>query len=128
MKKAPKDVGEYIKNIPKEARATLVNLRREIKKAAPKAIERVSYGMPFYEYGGSGFKGRLIYFAAAKKHIAIHLPPTRAGKSLGKLKKYQTAKSSFHFPLDKPFPFALVGRVIKEAVKTISSQTKSKNK
>ncbi len=125
MKKAPKDVDEYIVNTPEEVRDTLIKLRRTIKKAAPKATERISYGMPFYEYRGSGFKGRLIYFNASKKHIAVFIPPTRAGESLDKLKKYQVTKSSFHFPLNKPFPFTLVGSTLQEIVKKIDSETES---
>jgi uncharacterized protein YdhG (YjbR/CyaY superfamily) len=126
MKKAPKDVDEYIMGTPKEVRGTLVKLRRVIKKAAPKATERISYGMPFYEYGGSGFKGRLVYFAVFKKYIAVYIPPSRAGDLLDKLKKYQATKSSFHFLLDKQFPFALVGKTVQEIVEKIDSQTKSK--
>ena len=127
MNTVPKDVDAYIVGMPKEARGILVKLRREIKKAAPKALERISYGMPFYEYGGSGFKGRLIYFAVSKKHIAVYIPPSRAGGSSDKLKKYQATKSAFHFPLDKPFPFALVGKVVQEIVKKIDNATKSKS-
>jgi uncharacterized protein YdhG (YjbR/CyaY superfamily) len=126
MKKVIKDVDVYIEGMPKETRDILVRLRREIKKAAPQAIERISYGMPFYEYGGSGFKGRLVYFTISKNYIAVYIPPARAGESLDKLKNYQVTKSSFHFPLDKPFPFALVGKVIHEIVKKIDNQAKSK--
>jgi len=126
MNKTPKDVDAYIAGVPEGVRGTLVKLRSVIKKAAPKAIERISYGMPFYEYGGSGFKGRLVYFAIFKKYIAVYIRPTQAGESLDKLKKYQVTKSSFHFPLDKPFPFALVGKVIHEMVKKIDNQAKSK--
>ena len=82
MNKTPKDVDAYIAGVPEGVRGTLVKLRSVIKKAAPKAIERISYGMPFYEYGGSGFKGRLIYFAVSKNHIAVYIAPTRAGLSL----------------------------------------------
>jgi len=110
--------------MPKEVRGMLVKLRREIKKAAPKATECISYGIPFYEYGGAGFKGRLVYFAAYRKYIAVYIPPSRAGGSSDKLKKYQATKSSFHFPLDKRFPFALVGKVVQEIVKKIDNQTK----
>ncbi len=118
MKKrqGPKDVDEYIEGMPENIRGTLGELRQVIKKAAPKATERISYGMPFYEYGGSGFSGRLIYFAVSKKHIAVYIPPTRAGESLHKLKKYQATKSSFHFPLDKPFPFELIDKTVREIV------------
>ena len=54
--KKPKDVDSYIAAAPKEVRAKLTELRRVIKNAAPRASERISYGMPFYEYGARGTK------------------------------------------------------------------------
>jgi uncharacterized protein YdhG (YjbR/CyaY superfamily) len=116
MNKTPKDVDVYIAGMPKEVRGTLIELRRVIKKAAPEARESISYGMPFYEYGSTGFKGRLIYFTISKKYIAVYIPPKRAGESLDKLKKYQVTKSSFHFSLDNPFPFELIGKTVREIV------------
>ena len=111
-----KDVNSYIAAASAEARPILVKLRRTIKMAAPKAQEHISYGIPFYEYGGSGYKGRLIYFAAFKKHIGVFIPPSLSGY-LKELEKYRTAKSSFRFPLNKPFPFALIGKIVKMLVK-----------
>lgn len=73
--KTPKDVDSYIEAAPKEIRATLTELRRVIKSVAPGASELISYGMPFYEYGGTGYKGRLVYFAVFKKHISLFIIP-----------------------------------------------------
>ena len=115
MKKA-KSVTAYIAAAPPAVRPRLKQLRQVIKRAAPKAAERISYGMPFYEYGGSGYKGRLIYFAAFKQHIGVFIPPKLSGGYRG-LEKYRTAKSSFRFPFDKPFPFALLGKTVKALVK-----------
>ena len=50
MKKAPKDVDEYIASAPKEVQGKLTQLRKAIKEAAPTAVERISYGMPYYDY------------------------------------------------------------------------------
>ena len=66
MNKAPKDVDSYISAAPKEVRTKLRELRAAIRAVAPKAEERISYGMPYY-----GYKGRLVYFAHAKKHIGL---------------------------------------------------------
>jgi uncharacterized protein YdhG (YjbR/CyaY superfamily) len=118
------DVNSYIKQAPAEVRGTLTELRRVVKAAAPKATERISYGMPFYEYGGSGYKGRLIYFAAFKDHISLFIPPS-LGKNPRELERYHVAKSSFHFPLDQPFPFALIGRTVKGLVKQRDKQNKN---
>lgn len=112
----PKSVDAYISSAPKEVRGDLKELRAIIRKAAPDAEERISYGMPFYEYGGPGYKGRLIYFAFFKKHIGVFIPPS-PGECPKELEKYRTAKSSFRFPLDKPFPFTLISKTVKALVK-----------
>jgi len=118
MKKT-QDVDSYIAEAPEEIRDRLVELRRVIREAAPKATERISYSMPFYEYGGTGYKGRLVYFAAFKKHISVFLP--YAGllpKVLArKMEKYHVGKATYRFPSDQACPFGLIGRVIKGLVK-----------
>jgi len=64
MQKSLKDVDAYIKAAPRMARGKLIEIRNIIKSIAPKAEERISYGMPYYSY-----KGRLAYFAYAKHHL-----------------------------------------------------------
>jgi len=66
MKKASKDIDAYISGAPKEFQKKLKELRAIIRKTAPYAEERMSYGMPYYDY-----KGRLAYFAASKKYIGL---------------------------------------------------------
>ena len=51
-----------------------------------------------------------------KQHIGVFIPP-RPSRGYGLLEKYRTAKSSFRFPLDKPFPFALIGKTVKVLVR-----------
>jgi uncharacterized protein YdhG (YjbR/CyaY superfamily) len=115
--KTPKDVDAYIAAAPEQVRATLTELRRVIKDAAPKAAERISYGMPFYEYGGTGYKGRLVYFAAFKKHISLFITPWRAETVPAELEKYYVGKATYQFPLDKPIPFRLIGKTVRALVK-----------
>jgi len=45
----------------------------------------------------------------------VFIPPKLAG-GYRQLEKYRTAKSSFRFPLDKPFPVALIGKTVKALV------------
>jgi uncharacterized protein YdhG (YjbR/CyaY superfamily) len=69
MKKAPLDVESYIEGAPKEVQSKLREVRAAIKEVAPAALERISYGMPCYDY-----QGRLIYFGLAKAHIGLYIP------------------------------------------------------
>ena len=115
--KTPKDVDSYIAAAPKEVRAQLTELRRVIKNAAPGASERISYGMPFYEYGGTGYKGRLVYFAVFKKHISLFIIPGHTETVPAELANYHAGKATYRFVLDKPIPFTLIGRTIRQLVR-----------
>ncbi len=45
----PKDVDAYIAVAPKEVQGKLKELRAVIRTTAPTAVERMSYGMPYYD-------------------------------------------------------------------------------
>lgn len=122
-----KDVDEYISSCPAEVQPVLQQLRNTIKNAAPKAIEKISYGMPFYEYGGNGYKGRLIYFAAFKKHISIFIPPEHNEFIPDELQEYHLSKATYQFSLNKPFPYALIEKTVKQLVKARDAQSKTDN-
>ncbi|MFN7944291.1 MAG: DUF1801 domain-containing protein [Blastocatellia bacterium] len=115
--KTPNDVDSYIMAAPESVQVTLTRLRCVIKNAAPRAAERISYGMPFYEYGGTGYKGRLIYFAAFKKHISLFITPWQAETVPPELAEYHAGKATYRFPLDKPIPFTLIGKTVKALVR-----------
>ena len=126
MKKA-KDVDSYIASAPEAIRDRLVALRRVIREAAPNATERISYGIPFYEYGGTGYKGRLVYFAAFKNHIGFY-PPVRGDARLEKaVAPYAGAKGNLKFPLDRPIPYTLIERIVKHRVKQNRAKAAAKN-
>lgn len=112
-----KDVDEYISFCPTDVQPVLKKLRTTIKKAAPIADERISYGMPFYEYGSKGYDGRLIYFAAFKKHISLFITPRHSKSVPSELQEYHVSKATYQFPLDKPFPYTLIEKTVKLLVK-----------
>ena len=68
----PLDVAAYIASAPKASQPMLRQLRKTIRAAAPKAEERISYGMPFYEQ-----QGRLVYFGGYEHHMQTTSPPGR---------------------------------------------------
>jgi uncharacterized protein YdhG (YjbR/CyaY superfamily) len=57
----PVSVDEYIESAPESVRPMLKDLQKVIKTSAPKSVEAISYGMPYYSY-----HGRLVYFMAHK--------------------------------------------------------------
>ena len=99
-------VSEYIATAPAKYQKSLRQLRRLIKQLAPKAQERISYGMPYYE-----FKGRLVYFAAMKDYIGLYIPPPIIAQHAKELQSYKTTKSAVHLPLQ--LPRALITKLVK---------------
>jgi len=101
-------IDDYIAICPTDIRRILVELRDTVKKAAPKAEEKISYQMPaFFQ------KGILVYFAAQKNHIGFY--PTSSGIEAFKkeLSEYGLSKGTVRFPLDKPLPLSLISQIVK---------------
>ena len=117
------DVNKYIAGFPKEVQALLQAIISTIKKAAPKAVETISYKMPAYKY-----YGMLVYFAGYKNYIGFY--PGAAGIAAFKkeLSVYKGAKGSVQFPLDKPLPVSLVSKIVKYRVKQNLEKEMAKKK
>jgi len=114
---AVKTVDEYIAAAPKEARSKLIQLRQTITAVAPRAEERISYGMPYYKYHRA-----LAGFAAYKSHIGLYGALTEEQRH--DFRNYETAKGSIRFPLDKPLPVKLIKKLIKERIKKNETSVK----
>jgi uncharacterized protein YdhG (YjbR/CyaY superfamily) len=111
-KSAPaRDVDEYLAGVPKEARATLVKLRKTIKAAAPMASESISYQMPMYKH-----HGMVIGFAAFKDHCSLFPGAAVMDAHKEELKRYDTSKGTIRFPANKPLPAALVKKLVKARI------------
>ncbi len=107
-----KNVDEYITLAPKAVQGKLKEFRKIIQESAPNALEKISYGMPYY-----GYKGRLAYFAYFKKHIGLYISPPIVEEHKSKLRDYETAKATVRFPLNKKLPGALIKKLIKARIK-----------
>jgi uncharacterized protein YdhG (YjbR/CyaY superfamily) len=120
---APENIDEYIAACPPEVQAILQKVRLAIRKAAPRAVEKISYKMPAF-----ALEGDLIYFAAFKKHIGV-FPPVRGDDKLRKaLARYRGQKGNLKFPLDEPMPYDLIRQVVKFRVKEHREALQSKRK
>jgi uncharacterized protein YdhG (YjbR/CyaY superfamily) len=103
----PKTPDEYLKAVSADKRAALETLRKNIKAAAPKAEECISYGVPAFRLNGKF----LVAYAAAKNHCAFY--PGSVISKLKELKNYDTSKGTIRFPPDKPLPLPLVRKLVK---------------
>ena len=104
----PKTVDNYIKAAAPEAQGKLRQLRQAIRQAVPKAVEKLSYGMPYYHY-----LGRLAYFAAFKNHVSLFVPTPVVAEHKKELKNYVIAAATIQFPMEKPIPVGLVKKLVK---------------
>jgi uncharacterized protein YdhG (YjbR/CyaY superfamily) len=112
MKGNVETIDEYLAPLSKEKRAALEKLRKDIKSAAPRAEECVSYGVPGFRLGG-----RLLgSFGAAAKHCAIYpgAHPVQAHRR--ELRAYDTSKGTIRFAADRPLSAALVRKLVKTRV------------
>jgi len=103
-----KNIDEYISNFPTNVREILEKIRITIRKAAPRAEEKIGYGIPTFT-----LKGNLVHFAAFKKHIGFYPTPSGIEQFKQELSVYEGAKGSVQFPLDKPIPYALINKIVK---------------
>jgi uncharacterized protein YdhG (YjbR/CyaY superfamily) len=119
---APKNIDEYIAGFSTDVQEILQKIRRTIRNEAPDAQETISYGIPTFTLNGK----YLIYFAAYKKHIALYPVPLGDAKFNEEVSVYQTGKGTLQFPLDKPIPFDLIGKIVKASLKTNLAREKVK--
>ena len=118
----PEAVERYIATCAPEVRAVLRQLRATVKRAAPPETEEtISYRMPAFKLHGT-----LVYFAAFKNHIGM-FPPIRGDAKLkAAVAKYAGPRGNLKFPLDQPFPYALVTRIVKFRVKQNLAKARKK--
>ena len=117
-------IDEYIEVFPKDMQVILGKIRHTIRKAAPKAVETKSYGIPTFDLYGK----HLVHFAGFKKHTSFF--PTSSGISAFKeeLAGYKISRGTIQFPLDEPVPYALIRRITLFRVKELTAQIKLTSK
>ena len=102
---------EYLAKISDHKRRALEKLRKDIKEAAPKVEECISYGVPSYRLNGKF----LMSYAAAAKHCAFY-PGATIQRFKKELKGYETSNGTIRFPADKPLPSPLVRKIVKARI------------
>ncbi len=112
-KKQFKTIEEYIRAAPKDTQGILEKMRQTIRRAAPEAVESISYQMPTFKLGGKG----LVYFAAFKNHVGFYPIPSGVEAFEKELAPYKKGKGSVQFPIDRPIPYDLVRRIVQFRVK-----------
>jgi uncharacterized protein YdhG (YjbR/CyaY superfamily) len=109
MKEQYATIDEYIKTAPAEIQPILEKIRQTIRKAAPGAVETISYQMPAFKLNGRN----LVYFAAFKNHIGFYPLPAGIESFEKELAPYAKSKGTVQFQLDQPIPYELIDKIVK---------------
>jgi uncharacterized protein YdhG (YjbR/CyaY superfamily) len=119
VKKVPKDFDDYASRYSNDVQQRLRKMRATITKAAPKAKETISYGVPCFN-----FDRPLVWFAAGKSHIGFYPGALAIATFKKDLSGYKSAKGSVQFPNDEELPLALVTRIVKFKMQQSSGKSK----
>ncbi len=107
-----RDIDDYLAGVSEEARAALEKLRKIIRRAAPKAVEVISYQIPAYKQNGL-----LVGFAASKDHCTFHIMSTAVTRAHAtELKGYKIGKASIRFAAHESLPADLVTQLVKARI------------
>lgn len=123
MDEGERDVDIYIQAAEGAARKKLIEVRNAIKEVAPGARERISYGMPYYDY-----RGRLAWFGLQTNHIGLYLRPPVIQEHSKELEGYVTTKSAVHLPLDRKIPVSLIKKLVRARMKINEAETKPRRR
>jgi uncharacterized protein YdhG (YjbR/CyaY superfamily) len=105
-------IKKYIAAEPASVQRFLRQIYRAVRKGAPKATEKLAWGMPtlFQE-------GNLLHFAAFKNHASL-FPGSDAIVHFKKaLSRFETSKGTIQFPFSEKLPVALITQIANYCVK-----------
>jgi uncharacterized protein YdhG (YjbR/CyaY superfamily) len=83
-------VDDYVASLPQDVQGIVEEIRRRAHRAAPEAVETISYNMPTLKVDSRG----VIYFAAWKTHIAIYPVPATDADLERELVPYRAERST----------------------------------
>jgi uncharacterized protein YdhG (YjbR/CyaY superfamily) len=106
-------IDAYLATLAVNKRAALGKLRKQIRAAAPKAEECVSYGLPAFRQHGRP----LVAFSASAEHCSFFpMNGSTVAAHKAELKGFGTSKGAIRFTPEKPLPAALVRKIVKERI------------
>ena len=114
MAKVEKTTDEYINTFPRDVQDVLQVLRKAIREVVPeRATETVRYNMATFQIDGKD----LVYFAGWKKHVSLYPITQEMREAMPELAGYKTSGVTVQFPLGKPLPTELIGKIVTWLVK-----------
>jgi uncharacterized protein YdhG (YjbR/CyaY superfamily) len=119
-RKVAGSVDEYLSRLDEPERTALAKLRAQIKQAAPKATEVISYQIPTYRLNGP-----LVHFAAQTGHLSFTVVSLEVINAFRKeLQEFDVSGRTIRFSAKNPLPATLVQRIVKARVKENDARVK----
>jgi uncharacterized protein YdhG (YjbR/CyaY superfamily) len=110
---ASEQIDRILGALPDDQRTALQSLREIIAKAAPEAVEAISYALPAFKYRGRP----LVSYGASKSHVAFYcMSPAAMEQHKDLLAGYDTSKGTIRFRPDTPLPASLVTTLVKARI------------
>lgn len=114
-KKPISTVDEYVAGLPQDCRPVMEQFRLLMKKIAPGAKEKISYGMPGWDENGL-----LVWFAAWKTHYGFYPSAEPIKVFADRISDYKTSKGCIQFPAGEKLPVKLITDIVKFRQKSIA--------
>lgn len=120
MASAPTTIDAYLADFPSEARRLLDELRALVHATAPGVAERISYGIPRFDWRGK----YVVYMAGWRKHVGLYPIQSPVAETLeAELAPFRHGKATLRFPLGQPLPAELIRRIVTLRVAEIEKPT-----
>ena len=104
---------EALAALPADQRRALEGLRADIRRAAPDAVEAISYGAPAFKLDGRS----LVSYGAAKGHCSFYVQSPAVVEAFAvKLDGFRLTKGAVLFTPERPIPAPLVRAIVQARV------------
>lgn len=121
-------MSEYsLDNFSGAQRKALEQTIKVVTSTLPGAVEVIAWGMPTLRAGGSAGPN-VISVTGFKKHNSIFPHSGSLTERMGNaLDHYEITKGTIHFPVDQPFPPALLKKILKARIAEINESFPKRN-
>jgi uncharacterized protein YdhG (YjbR/CyaY superfamily) len=112
------EIDAYIAALDEPKRSTLEAVRATILQFLPDAEQGLAYNMPAFRVNGALVAG----FAAFKNHLSY--VPYSGGviERIPEAAEFGGTRGMLHFPVDRPLPAALVGRLVEVRLQEVEQR------
>ncbi len=115
------NMDQFIAAFSVDVQDRLRQIRMTIRKAAPEAGEKISYGIPTFS-----LHGNLVHFSAYRNHIGFYPSSSGIRAFQKELSGYTCSKGTVRFSFDKPLPLGLIAKMVRFRVR--ENKEKARNK